>query len=154
MISWPLHAARYDSLVRSIDKQVFQTDKELDTFTKTSVDTCEEDSCTRTVSYWDAKGRIRKVAEEMRTRAGPGTVTGRYYADCKIYFARVTPNDTEKVKSLKSIEKFYYHGDTLVRVMVGDETQSFGPEQMKSYQIAQRIQPAACTHDIKSDLLP
>jgi hypothetical protein len=141
--------APYESAVRSINKQVFAIDKELDRYTKTSVDHCEELACTRTVSYWDTKGRLRKTAEELRTKAGPGTVTGRYYVDCQLILARVTPNDTEAVKDPRSIEKFYFHKDKLLRVVVGDEIQTFGKDQMAYYERSQRSDPAKCTQDVR-----
>jgi len=141
--------APFESAVRSIDKQVFTVDKELDHYSKTSVDKCEADSCTRTVTYWDTQGRIRKIAEEVRSEAGPGTVTGRYYADCHLILARVTPNDTQAVKNPRSIEKFYFHDDKLLRVVVGDEIQIFGKDQMAYYERSQRSHPAKCTQDVR-----
>ena len=141
--------APYESAVRSIDKQVFAMDKELDRYTKTSVDKCEDLLCTRTVSYWDAKGKLRKVAEEVRSQAGPGTVTGRYYVDCRLILARVTPNDTEAVKNPRSIEKFYFRNGKLLRVVVGDEIQTFGKDQMAYYERSQRSDPAKCTQDVR-----
>ena len=137
--------APYEATVSQIDKFAFALDKRLDEFTKTSDDHCDEDEvCTRTVAYWDRRGRIQKTVQELRQPAGPGTVTGRYFSNCHVVLVRVTPNDTEAVKNPRTIEKFYFHKDKLLRVVFGDETQPFSKDQMAYYERAHRGDAKTC----------
>ncbi len=120
-------------------------DQKLAEYAKTSDDHCDENEvCTRAVAYWDKRGRIQKSVQEVRSKAGPGTVTGRYFDNCRLILVRITPNDTEAVKDPRKIEKYYFRKGILLRVTFGDQIQNFSKDQMVYYQRTYGQDPKVC----------
>jgi len=140
---WP--AAPYESEVRAIDQEVLSIDKQLSEFTQTSKETCQEDSCTTTVSYWGPDGRIRKVAEEGPSQTRRGSVSAHFYSDCRLILTRVAPAESSAPKNLTDVEKYYFQKGQLIRVEFGDEIETFGKDQAAYYQRTMDIEPEKCS---------
>lgn len=134
----------YESTIQSIDREVLAIDQNLAHFTKTLQQNCDEQACHATASYWDDKGRIRKIVKGVGSTNFAGITVGRFYSDCRLIFVRQTPNDEAKIKDLKNIEKYYFRKRKLLRVVFGDEIKMFEKNRMDDLQRSMYVEPAAC----------
>jgi hypothetical protein len=132
-----------DSRIQRIDDEVQRIERSMEQLVETSENDCQDATCVKTLSYWDQKGRIRKVIEELRSETGPGSITGRYYDDCRLILARSAPARTAKPLP-ESIEKYYFRKGKLLRVEYGGKPQTFPPEQWAYYERTVNVSPAEC----------
>jgi hypothetical protein len=126
-------SAPYESKVRKIDTAVMALDNDIHNLVLAAAEDCQSDYCVKTLTYRDAEGKTRKVIEEVRSKGEPGSITGRYYEDCKLILSRVAPIDPEKAKDPKNISKYYFDDGKLLRITFGGEIRTFSPDQTDYY---------------------
>jgi hypothetical protein len=126
-------SAPYESKVRKIDTAVMAVDNDIHNFVLTTQENCQPDYCVKTLTYRGGEGTIRKVIEEIRSKGEPGSITGRYYTDCKLILSRVAPLDPGKAKDPMNISKYYFDDGELLRITFGGEIRTFSPDQTEYY---------------------
>lgn len=140
----PVWAAPYESQIKSIDKSVIAIDKNLPNYTWTSAEDCEGHGCVTMVAYWEEGGKIKKVVEIAASDDRPGSITGRYYANCQMILSRVAPANAEATKNPMNIEKYYFNKGKLLRIVIGGSMKTYSKEQTAYYERTQHVAPPSC----------
>jgi hypothetical protein len=123
----------YESKVKKIDQMTMALDNDMQNLKLRDNEDCQSGICVKTLSYRNAQGRIVKTIEEVRSQAEPGSITSRYYEDCKMILSRVAPLDPAAAKDPKNISKYYFDDGKLLRITFGGEIRTFGEEQTEFY---------------------
>jgi hypothetical protein len=138
-------ATSRDSGVRGVDQEVLTIDKHLADFTKSSQQACDAGVCATKIFYWGPDGRIRKMTDDSFGPVGSRRSAAHFYSHCRLILTRVTPAESGAPKKLSDVEKYYFRKGKLIRVIFGDELQTFGKDQMAYYQRTMDVEPVTCT---------
>jgi hypothetical protein len=144
LISPVVWSAPYESKIKNIDRATMALDGEMSNLVLSDSEDCHPERCVKIWTYRDSTGRIVKTIEEVRSQDEPGSITSRYYKDCKLILSRVAPLDPEAAKDPKNISKFYFHDGKLLRITYGGEIHTFSPEQTGYYSRTQNIPAVNC----------
>ncbi len=143
-VALPLWAAS-SAQIQIIDQMALAIDRTADELHHTSTKDCQQTTCVTTLSYWGSDGKLLKVVEEKKSALSAGTLTARYYSNCRLFLARSAPLDPKVAKDRSQIAKYYFRKGKLVEITFGGDPKTFPKEQWAFYERTQRVEPQSCS---------